>query len=104
MDDNSNNGKYLMIESQKTIPLEVWEPDSDEPYLHRYVKGRMGLDVFKELRQRLTDTGFLPDEYFSLRSPWEYRRIPKYAWYYLDVDYGASEGIYLDDSILGRGM
>ena len=79
MDDNSNNGKYLMIESQKTIPLEVWEPDSDEPYLHRYVKGRMGLDVFKELRQRLTDTGFLPDEYFSLRSPWEYRRIPKDA-------------------------
>jgi len=81
---------------KKTISLEVWEPDPNMPGALRYAYGRKAIDVFNELNQHLKDTGFLPDEYFLMGIHWENRSIPKEAWFTLDVDWGGSEGIYLD--------
>lgn len=79
------------------IKLEIWEPDPDKPQFLRYVGQPVAEDVFKELEQRLKDTGFLPDEYFLMGMEWEHgRRIPKGADLFCTTDYGSSEGIYVD--------
>ena len=82
--------------SKNPIEFDIWEPVPDKPHMVRYVVGRLAKDVFKELEQRLKDTGFLPSEYFLLNYHWENRKIPKDAWFDLNVDYGGNEGIYLD--------
>ena len=80
-----------------TIELDIWEPVPDKPGIIRYVEGRPAEDVYVELKQRLADSGFLPDEYFLLGHNWRGgRKIPKNAWLYINVDYGANEGIYMD--------
>jgi len=81
---------------RKIIPLDVWEPVPYEPGWTRYAYGRQAIDVFNDLRQHLKDIGFLPDEYFQLHLGWENRSIPKEAWFSLEVDWGSSEGIYID--------
>jgi len=81
---------------KKVIPLDVWEPVPDEPGMTRYAYGRQAIDVFNDLRQHLMEIDFLPDEYFQLHLGWENRSIPKGAWFSLEVDWGSSEGIYID--------
>lgn len=57
----------------------------------------MAAEVFKELKYRLESQGYLPDEYFLLDIKWENgREIPKDADIFCTVDYGESEGIYID--------
>ncbi|MCL2321837.1 MAG: hypothetical protein FWC47_07000 [Oscillospiraceae bacterium] len=81
---------------KKLIALDVWESVPDEKGLIRYAYGRNCLDVFNELRQYLEEIGYIPDEYFILDSYWEHERIPKDAILKFDIDYGSSEGIYID--------
>lgn len=81
----------------KTIELERWERNPEKPNTVRYAGQRTAQEVFAELRQRLESTGYLPDEYFSLKNEWgNGRGIPKDAEMSISTDYGSSEGIYID--------
>ena len=61
---------------------------------------RAAQDVFNELKAHLVAIGRLPDEYFLLRQDWENGKpFPKDATLTSEVDFGGSEGIYLDISI-----
>jgi hypothetical protein len=54
-------------------------------------------EVFAELKNRLETVGYLPDEYFMLADRWENGKPwPKDGDIFCTVDYGGSEGIYLD--------
>ena len=79
------------------IERERWEPIPEDPQRMRYVGQRTAQEVFEELRQRLENIGYLPDEYFILDADWENgREIPRGASVFCTTDYGRSEGIYLD--------
>ncbi len=79
------------------IPLERWEPTPEDPRRMQYAGQRTAQEVFEELRQRLENIGYLPDEYFILDADWENgREIPRGASVFCTTDYGGSEGIYLD--------
>ena len=79
------------------IELERWEPTPEDPRRMRYAGQRTAQEVFEELRQRLENIGYLPDEYFILDADWENgREIPRGASVFCTADYGRSEGIYLD--------
>jgi len=85
----------------KQIELEKWESAPNNPRQSIYVGQRQAQEVFAELEHRLEIVGMLPDEYFLLDREWENGRdIPKDAVIFCTVQYGASEGIYLDVSIL----
>lgn len=84
----------------KQIELENWEQSPDNPRQLVYAGQRRAQEVFAEIKQRLESVGMLPDEYFELDSQWENGRdIPKDAVIFSTVQYGSSEGIYLDVSI-----
>ena len=79
------------------IELEHWERTPEEPGRLRYAGQPKAAEVFKELKYRLESQGYLPDEYFLLDTKWENgREIPKDADIFCTVDYGGSEGIYID--------
>ena len=53
--------------------------------------------MFEELKYRLESMGCLPDEYFLMSDEWkDGREIPPDADIFCAVDYGASEGVYVD--------
>ena len=69
----------------------------EEPRRLRYAGQPTAAEVFKELKYRLESQGYLPDEYFLLDIKWENgREIPREADIFCTVDYGGSEGIYID--------
>ena len=79
------------------IELEHWERIPEEPGRLRYIGQPKAAEIFKELKYRLESQGYLPDEYFLLDTKWENgREIPKDADIFCTVDYGGSEGIYID--------
>lgn len=79
------------------IEFDRWKPSPDDPRKVEYVGQRTAQEVFEELKYRLEGQGYLPDEYFLLDSQWENgREIPKDADIVCKVDYGESEGVYLD--------
>ena len=79
------------------ISLERWLPSQEDPRKMVYVGQRTATEVFEELKERLESIGYLPDEYFSLGMDWnEQKKIPEEADTFCTVDYGESEGIYLD--------
>ena len=80
------------------IEMEIWEPVPENPRKVKFAGTRTAQEVFAELKHRLESTGYLPDEYFLLSSKWEdgSRRIPEGAQIFNTVDYGGSEGIYID--------
>jgi len=81
----------------KTIDLDIWEPNPDKPGTVRRVGQRTAQEVFAELQHRLESTGYLPDEYFLMDSEWRNgKETPKDAGFFCTVDYGGSEGVYLD--------
>ncbi len=81
----------------QTIDFDIWEPNPERPGAVRRVGQRTAQEVFAELRHRLESTGYLPDEYFLLDSEWmNGKEIPKDAGFFCTVDYGGSEGVYLD--------
>ena len=81
----------------KTIDLEIWEPNPEDPRYMRCVGQPVAEEVFTELGQRLEAKGLMPDEYFLMDMEWENgRQIPKGADVFCTTDYGASEGVYVD--------
>ena len=81
----------------KIIEFDRWTPSPDNPRKLEYAGQRTAEEVFEELKHRLEGQGYLPDEYFDLRSEWEDgREIPKEADLFCTVDYGGSEGVYVD--------
>ncbi|MDR2357238.1 MAG: ankyrin repeat domain-containing protein [Oscillospiraceae bacterium] len=79
------------------IETEYWKPHPEKPGYVVYDKGRPAQEVFAELRSRLEAAGYLPDEYFLLDRDWEDGRLwPRDGDIFCAVDYGGSEGIYLD--------
>ena len=79
------------------IQLSKWESKPEEPRDTVRVGGRAAVEVFEELRYRLESTGMLPDEYFLIDSTWTGdREIPEDSDIFCTVDYGGSEGIYLN--------
>ena len=79
------------------IAFEKWKPSPDDPRKLEYDGQRTAEDVLEQLRFRLDEQGYLPDEYFELRGEWEGgREIPREADLFCTVDYGGSEGIYVD--------
>ena len=84
----------------KQIELENWDKSPENPRESVYMGQRKAQEVFAELKHRLESIGMLPDEYFLFDSEWENgREIPKNAVIFSTVQYGGSEGIYLDVSI-----
>jgi hypothetical protein len=82
-----------------TIEVDVWEPVPDKKGMVCQVGMRTYGEVFKELETHLEKMGMLPDEYF----------VPSYSHYIKEsdslpdfdeaicyVNFGGSEGIYLD--------
>lgn len=58
---------------------------------------RSAQEIYQELRYRLICIGYLPDEYFLIDDAWNNGRLyPEDAELSFRVDFGASEGIYLD--------
>ena len=81
----------------KIIEFDRWKPSADDPRKLEYAGQRTAAEVFSELKHRLEGMGYLPDEYFDLRDEWENcREIPEEADLFCTVDYGASEGVYVD--------
>lgn len=81
----------------KTIDFDIWEPNPEKPGTVRRVGQRTAQEVFAELQYRLESTGYLPDEYFLLSDEWRNgKEIPEGAGFFCTVDYGGSEGVYLD--------
>ena len=79
------------------IELERWKPSKENPRKLEYVGQPAAEEVFQTLKHRLEGMGYLPDEYFLLDDAWENgREIPKGADIICKVDYGESEGVYLD--------
>ena len=79
------------------IELERWKPSAENPRKLEYAGQPTAEEVFQELKHRLEGMGCLPDEYFLLSMDWENgREIPRGADIICRVDYGESEGIYLD--------
>ena len=79
------------------IELERWRPSKDDPGKLEYAGQPTAQEVFEELKYRLEGMGCLPDEYFLLDMEWEDgREIPPDADIFCAVDYGASEGVYVD--------
>ncbi len=79
------------------IEFDRWKPSADDPRKLEYAGQRIAQEVFEELKHRLEGMGYLPDEYFLLRDEWQNgREIPRDADLFCTVDYGASEGVYVD--------
>ena len=79
------------------IELERWKPSETNPLRVEYAGQPTAQEVFEELKHRLESQGYLPDEYFLLDDHWKNgREIPEEADIFCTVDYGASEGVYLD--------
>ena len=81
----------------KRIETEYWKPHPEKQGYSVFDKGRPVQEVYSELRARLEAAGYLPDEYFMLDHEWENgREWPQDGDIFCTVDYGGSEGIYLD--------
>ena len=84
----------------KQIELDIYDKSPENPQMLVYAGQRRAQEVFAELQHRLESVGMLPDEYFLIDDQWENdREIPKDAYIFSTVQYGSSEGIYLDIGI-----
>ncbi len=81
----------------KIIEFDRWRPSADDPRKVEYVGQRTAQEVYEELKHRLDGQGYLPDEYFLMGDDWKNgREIPQKAELFCTVDYGESEGVYVD--------
>jgi len=77
------------------IQTEVYKPNHDKRGFFDYVCQRTAGEIFDELEERLKASELYPDEYFLL----DYERGEDFSKEYeflYKVDYGGSEGVYLD--------
>ena len=83
------------------IEMEIWKPNPDHPGTVIFDKQRVAQDIFNELQAHLIADGRLPDDYFTFDEyRWENRALfPRDAEILCYVNYGDSEGIYLDVTV-----
>ena len=79
------------------IETANWIPPTDGTGRRSYAGQRTAREVFDDLEAHLEAIGYLPDEYFLFERQWDDGRLfPEDGWLSCQVDYGGSEGIYLD--------
>ena len=79
------------------IETENWKKNPDKPGTVIFDSQRKAQDIFIELKEHLKSDGRLPDEYFLFDDNWGKGALfPRDAEIINDVNYGGSEGIYLD--------
>lgn len=82
-----------------TIEVDKWEPHPEKKGMVKHVGMRTYIEVFKELEAHLEKMGLLPDEYFSPSYTLNHKdneALPEFDEAICNVNYGGSEGIYLD--------
>lgn len=86
----------------KTIESIIWS-EPDEKHRVKEIGMRKGSEVFEELKKHLEKRGLLPDEYFLMNSRFNQNTIlPNFHKAVCSVDFGSSEGIYLDITLSYR--
>ena len=79
------------------IETEIWKKNPDKPGTLIFDSQRKARDIFMELKEHLKADGRLPDEYFLIGHDWEKGALfPKNADIFCTVNYGGSEGVYVD--------
>jgi len=76
-----------------------WIPSPGTPGRRVYADQRAAQEVFNDLEAHLRSIGYLPDDYFNFDCYGNWangREFPEDGWLTSQVDYGGSEGIYLD--------
>jgi len=82
------------------IEAEVWKPNPARPGTIIFDSYRIAQDIFNELETHLKNEGRMPDEYFLLDRKWREGAVfPREADIISNVNFGGSEGIYLDISL-----
>lgn len=84
----------------QTIESDIYEK-TDNNILAKHVGMKTGQAVFDLLYKHLEQCDLLPDEYFLLsHDPAMQRALPDFHTAICSADWGGSEGIYLDISLL----
>ena len=81
------------------IETEIWKENPERPGTVIFDKQRKAHDIFAELKTHLIADGRMPDEYLLLATNhgWdEHALFPKDAEILCNVNYGSSEGVYID--------
>ena len=87
------------MEYKNTIDCAVWSKP-DEKNRIKKLDMRTFQEVFDELKTRLEAADLMPDEYFIMSSHITHdRKIPEFREAVCNVNFGGSEGIYLDISL-----
>lgn len=87
--------RTVIMDYKKTIDCGIWS-EPDEKGRIRKLDMRTCQDVFDELKDKLESAGLLPDEYFIMDYSIEDDKKPVFSEAICSVDFGNSEGIYLD--------
>lgn len=90
-----------------TLEVDKWEPGS-RPGTVKHAGMISPQDAFDKLKKHLESVDLLPEEYFSANDyRWKdrgfERELPDYMQAECTVNWGGSEGIYMDISLLYRG-
>lgn len=95
--------KRLLNQGENTIPtieVDKWQPHPEKKGMVRHVGMRTYGEVFRELKEHLSEMGMLPDEYFisayELYNHADKDMLPDYSEAVCYVNFGGNEGIYLD--------
>ncbi len=89
------------VRTIQTIETERYEEQAN--HLLKYVGMITGREAFEQLKNHLSEVGLLPDEYFSPSFQLNMEEeLPEYITAICHVDWGGSEGIYADISLLTR--
>lgn len=91
----------MSIREIHTLKTEIYEPAGDG--IHLKLVGMMKAeDAFKALKKHLESVGLLPDEYFSQGLFDKKQELPEYYEAVCNTNWGGSEGIYIDISLMYR--
>lgn len=80
---------------KKTIDCGIWS-EPDEQGRVKKIGMRNCQDIFDEPKIKLENAGLLPDEYFTMDYIFENEKMPDFSEAVCSVNFGGSEGIYLD--------
>lgn len=91
----------MSIREIHTLDTQIYAPAGDG--IHLKLVGMMKAEeTFKALKYHLESVGLLPDEYFSGGLYDKKQELPKYYEAICNTNWGGSEGIYIDISLLYR--
>ena len=88
----------------RSFNLDRWS-EPDEQHRVRHIGMADARETFEKLKKHLEATGLLPDEYFLFDGEYDTQlkgELPNFDYALCVPNYGASEGIYLDISLVGR--